>query len=137
MLPLPCACVSSSHLPAVTQNLGAPMLEKAFDGWNSTIFAYGQTGSGKSFSMTGSASLPGIIPQLNGEMFQRITASQAQQPEKKFLVTCSFMEIYNEVSPAARRRPVRQARWRRWSVTLSVPPAGAVRSVGPVDWEGL
>ena len=29
------------------RDLGAPLLAKAFDGWNATIFAYGQTGSGK------------------------------------------------------------------------------------------
>ena len=75
----------------------APLLDKAFGGWNGTIFAYGQTGAGKSFSMTGSSSLPGIIPQMNIEMFERIVASTATNPDKKFLVTCSFMEIYNEV----------------------------------------
>ena len=41
----------------VYQNLGAPLLDKAFGGWNGTIFAYGQTGAGKSFSMTGTASV--------------------------------------------------------------------------------
>ena len=81
----------------VYTNLGAPMLDKAFEGWNGTIFAYGQTGSGKSFSMTGTKEMQGIIPQLNEEMFQRITAEQSTNPEKKWLVTCSFMEIYNEV----------------------------------------
>ena len=81
----------------VYENLGRPMLDKAFDGWNGTIFAYGQTGAGKSFSMTGTNDLPGIIPQMNVDMFQRISQSQTANPEKKFLVTCSFMEIYNEV----------------------------------------
>ena len=81
----------------VYQNLGAPLLDKAFHGWNGTIFAYGQTGAGKSFSMTGTASMPGIIPQMNAEMFERIRESQSVNPDKKFLVTCSFMEIYNEV----------------------------------------
>ena len=83
--------------PTVYQNLGAPLLDKAFGGWNGTIFAYGQTGAGKSFSMTGSSSMPGIIPQMNAEMFERIAASTADNPNKLFLVTCSFMEIYNEV----------------------------------------
>lgn len=31
----------------------APLVEKAMNGFNSTIFAYGQTGSGKSFTMVG------------------------------------------------------------------------------------
>ena len=83
----------------VYANLGAPLLDKAFGGWNGTIFAYGQTGAGKSFSMTGApaAGLPGIIPQMNAEMFERIGASTDENPNKKFLVTCSFLEIYNEV----------------------------------------
>lgn len=42
----------------VYRDLGRPLLEKAFEGWNGTIFAYGQTGSGKSFSMTGAAAAP-------------------------------------------------------------------------------
>jgi len=80
-------------------NLGQPLLDKAFGGWNGTIFAYGQTGAGKSFSMTGAphAGLPGIIPQMNAEMFERIQASKEENPNKMFLVTCSFLEIYNEV----------------------------------------
>ena len=41
--------------------------------------------------------MPGIIPQMNAEMFDRIAASTAENPNKLFLVTCSFMEIYNEV----------------------------------------
>lgn len=45
------------YLPCISP--GAPLLDKAFQGWNGTIFAYGQTGSGKSFSMTGSPDQPG------------------------------------------------------------------------------
>ena len=77
-------------------DLGAPLLEKAFCGWNGTLFAYGQTGSGKSFSMTGSAEEPGIIPRMNTAMFGRIETMTADDPSRSVLVTCSFMEIYNE-----------------------------------------
>merc|ERR1711965_1122887 len=34
---------------------------------------------------------------MNGEMFERIEASRRDNPDKLFLVTCSFLEIYNEV----------------------------------------
>ena len=34
---------------------------------------------------------------MNEEMFTKIAATQAGNPDLKFLVTCSFMEIYNEV----------------------------------------
>jgi hypothetical protein len=33
------------------QDLGEPLLDNAFGGYNNCIFAYGQTGSGKSYSM--------------------------------------------------------------------------------------
>lgn len=90
--------------PDVYQNLGAPLLHKAFGGWNGTIFAYGQTGAGKSFSMTGSATMPGIIPLMNAEMFERIADSTAQNPNKLFLVTCSFLEICAIFGPAHAQR---------------------------------
>jgi hypothetical protein len=32
-------------------DLGGPLLDNAFQGYNNCIFAYGQTGSGKSYSM--------------------------------------------------------------------------------------
>ena len=86
----------ASEQTTLYEDLGAPLLEKAFCGWNGTIFAYGQTGSGKSFSMTGSADNPGIIPRMNTAMFERIGAVTAEEPSKSVLVTCSFMEIYNE-----------------------------------------
>ena len=46
----------------------------------------------RSFSMTGSKDMPGIIPQMNAEMFQRISDARDSNPDKKYLVTCSFME---------------------------------------------
>src|SRR5579871_4912530 len=33
------------------KDLGGPLLDNAFQGYNNCIFAYGQTGSGKSYSM--------------------------------------------------------------------------------------
>lgn len=35
------------------EDLGTPLLDNAFQGYNNCIFAYGQTGSGKSYSMMG------------------------------------------------------------------------------------
>ena len=86
----------TSDQATLYDDLGAPLLDKPFCGWNGTIFAYGQTGSGKSFSMTGPAEDPGIIPRMNTAMFGRIGAMTADDPSKSVLVTCSFMEIYNE-----------------------------------------
>lgn len=52
------------------QDVGSPIVNKALQGYNGTIFAYGQTGSGKSYSMMGDDEDPGIIPRLNEELFK-------------------------------------------------------------------
>lgn len=37
----------------VFKDLGVPVLQSAFDGYNTCVFAYGQTGSGKTYTMMG------------------------------------------------------------------------------------
>lgn len=89
-----------SNQQQIYDDLGRPQLEKAFGGFNSTIFAYGQTGSGKTHCMLGEATSKqhaGIIPRMTAELFQRIADESTAAPEKKFLVQCSYFEIYNEV----------------------------------------
>src|SRR5438552_1256081 len=44
-------------------DLGKPLLDNAFQGYNNCIFAYGQTGSGKSYSMMGYGEEAGVIPK--------------------------------------------------------------------------
>lgn len=76
-------------------DLGAPLLDNAFGGYNNCIFAYGQTGSGKSYSMMGYGEEYGIIPKICRDMFERISVMQ----EDKTLactVEVSYLEIYNE-----------------------------------------
>ena len=53
-------------------DLGKPLLENAFAGYNNCIFAYGQTGSGKSYSMMGYGEEEGVIPKICRDMFDRI-----------------------------------------------------------------
>eukprot|EP00054_Salpingoeca_dolichothecata_P019952 m.125031 g.125031 ORF g.125031 m.125031 type:complete len:681 (+) comp23441_c0_seq2:109-2151(+) len=94
----------------VYKDLGAPMLEKAMQGYNATIFAYGQTGAGKSYSMTGTDESPGIIPAMNKEMFRLI---QEAPENMKYFVTVSYLEIYNEhihdlLNPHGKDMKVRQ-----------------------------
>ena len=48
----------------VYSDLGHPVIEAAFAGYNSCVFAYGQTGSGKTYTMTGSGTSPGLIPRI-------------------------------------------------------------------------
>jgi len=53
-------------------DLGKPLLDNAFQGYNNCIFAYGQTGSGKSYSMMGYGEEAGVIPKICRNMFERI-----------------------------------------------------------------
>lgn len=76
-------------------DLGAPLLDNAFQGYNNCIFAYGQTGSGKSYSMMGYGEEAGVIPRICQDMFERITAMQKDK-NLSCTVEVSYLEIYNE-----------------------------------------
>lgn len=76
-------------------DLGKPLLDNAFQGYNNCIFAYGQTGSGKSYSMMGYGKEIGIIPNICQDMFRRISQMQADT-NLKCTVEVSYLEIYNE-----------------------------------------
>ncbi|KAK1947834.1 Kinesin-like protein KIF3A [Phytophthora citrophthora] len=90
-----------SKQESVFNDIGVPLLDRAFGGYNGTIFAYGQTGSGKSFSMTGVTGGPeameGLIPRVNRAIFERVAKERVDSPNMRFLVECSFFEIYNEI----------------------------------------
>ncbi|KAJ4194486.1 hypothetical protein NW767_009988 [Fusarium falciforme] len=77
------------------EDLGQPLLDNAFQGYNNCIFAYGQTGSGKSYSMMGYGKEIGIIPMICQDMFKRIESIQADGTTK-CTVEVSYLEIYNE-----------------------------------------
>ena len=73
-----------------------PIVDSIFQGYNGTVFAYGQTGCGKTFTMMGIIDyldLKGIIPNAFSPIFGFI---KTEGESKKFLVRCSFVEIYNE-----------------------------------------
>ncbi|KAL8918522.1 MAG: hypothetical protein Q9172_005392 [Xanthocarpia lactea] len=76
-------------------DLGAPLLDNAFQGYNNCIFAYGQTGSGKSYSMMGYGEEAGVIPRICEDMFRRITDYQKDK-NLTYTVEVSYLEIYNE-----------------------------------------
>ncbi|WPG97258.1 kinesin-like protein [Acrodontium crateriforme] len=76
-------------------DLGKPLLDNAFQGYNNCIFAYGQTGSGKSYSMMGYGPEEGVIPRICRDMFDRIDTKQ-QDKNVKCTVEVSYLEIYNE-----------------------------------------
>ncbi|MCJ1474354.1 kinesin-like protein Klp8 [Lambiella insularis] len=76
-------------------DLGSPLLDNAFQGYNNCIFAYGQTGSGKSYSMMGYGEETGVIPKICQDMFERITRIQEDE-NLNCTVEVSYLEIYNE-----------------------------------------
>ncbi|CAJ1371811.1 unnamed protein product [Effrenium voratum] len=86
-----------STQPQVFETLGMPLLDKAFEGYNATIFAYGQTGSGKTHTMMADRKSDdrGLIPRISDNLFQRV--SRLTSDSRKFLICCSFLEIYNEI----------------------------------------
>ena len=73
------------------------------EGYNGTMFAYGQTGCGKTHTMMGptsslevnspNADERGIIPRAVRHIFGFFDSADKSI---KFLVRCSYLEIYNE-----------------------------------------
>lgn len=107
---------------AMYTDLGKPVITQALDGFNGTIFAYGQTGSGKTHSMMGNEEYPGIIPQLNddlwvlvAEKFQQIDQNLKNDKSKtQYLITVSFLEVYNEevkdlLNPSDKKLNIRES----------------------------
>ena len=75
----------------IYNDLGAGLLDRAFDGYNCCIFAYGQTGSGKSHTMMGKDD-KGLIPRICDALFNRLNSLT----DVSCRVECSYLEIYNE-----------------------------------------
>ena len=69
------------------------IVQSTVEGYNGCIFAYGQTSSGKTFTMTGTRSSPGVIPQATAEVFSHVKS----YPDREFFFRLSYIEIYNEV----------------------------------------
>jgi hypothetical protein len=108
------AYYTESTQAQVYADVAQPLVDQALQGYNGTIFAYGQTGSGKTHTMMGSGDDHGIVPLMNADLFARVNARDIQNPtclrsgsspnfsavreaDIKYLVTVSFLEIYNEV----------------------------------------
>jgi len=86
----------SSSQKSVYDEVAFQMVESVFEGYNGTIFAYGQTGCGKTFTMMGDTKNPdklGIIPNTFNHIFGYINTEGVG---KKYLVRCSFIELYQE-----------------------------------------
>ncbi|NWX51844.1 KIF14 protein, partial [Steatornis caripensis] len=79
----------------IYKTLAVPLLERAFEGYNTCLFAYGQTGSGKSYTMMGFDEDRGIIPRLCEDLFTQIAEMDKQQVIL-YHIEMSFFEVYNE-----------------------------------------
>lgn len=78
------------------RHVALPVVEKVLNGYNGTIFAYGQTGTGKTYTMAGlqkADDTKGIIPNTFSHIFTQIGRASG---EKSFVVTVTYLEIYNE-----------------------------------------
>ncbi|CBH10213.1 kinesin, putative [Trypanosoma brucei gambiense DAL972] len=104
--------------PPVTQAalykmVGQPLLDHAFEGFNSTLMVYGSTGSGKTYTMMGDMDggflgededvlndgEEGIVPRLCREMFQKIRDRSVSLSDGGTLtwdVHASYVEVYCE-----------------------------------------
>ncbi|XP_051550144.1 kinesin-like protein KIF14 [Myxocyprinus asiaticus] len=78
----------------VYEKLARPLLERAFEGFNTCLFAYGQTGSGKSYTMMGFGEEAGVIPRFCEELFCRL--SRTETKEVSCHLEMSYFEVYNE-----------------------------------------
>ena len=80
----------------VYEETAGPVVAKALDGVNGTIFTYGQTGSGKTYTLTGGSSFEerGIIPRAIETYFR--TLRPRLRANHDIQCTVSYVEIYNE-----------------------------------------
>lgn len=87
------SCFGVSSTNSETYELvGKPVVIKAMEGYNGTVFTYGQTGSGKTWTMRGNSSDPGMMILCLDDIFSFIDKHQ----EKRYLLKVSYMEVYNE-----------------------------------------
>ena len=66
--------------------------------------------------MMGTEDCPGIIPRIGEELFFCVDKSLEECPDKKFLLTCSYLEIYNEalqdlLLPAGSKQGTKEAEY--------------------------
>lgn len=72
--------------------VGKPVVLKAMEGYNGTVFTYGQTGSGKTWTMRGSESDPGMMVLCIRDILEWIKA----HPDITYSIRIAYLEVYNE-----------------------------------------
>ena len=90
----------------VFEKIGKPIAASCLSGYNGTIFTYGQTGAGKTFTILGHqleniATISpeytnrGLLPRCFEYLFNAIQ-EEISQSDTKYLIKCSYLEIYQE-----------------------------------------
>ncbi|ORY99875.1 hypothetical protein BCR43DRAFT_125573 [Syncephalastrum racemosum] len=126
----------------VYQSAAAPLMHKFI--FNATILAYGQTGSGKTYSMgTGldNCAEPeneGIVPRCIVELFEKLQQRAEENPEYKYDVYVSFLELYNE-ELIDLLNPANAQKRRSNSGTNPAPTEVSIREdiAGNIYWSGV
>ena len=85
---------SSASNKDVYQKTARALISGVLNGQNGTVFAYGATGSGKTYTMIGTRNDPGMMPLSLMDIFDAI---RSMSGEYTFEVTCSYLEVYNEL----------------------------------------
>ncbi|KAF5291578.1 hypothetical protein FQR65_LT01891 [Abscondita terminalis] len=78
---------SYSSQQDVFKHVGLPLLEDLINAKNGLLFTYGVTGSGKTYTLTGDALDPGIVPLCIHTLFNSIGDKQA----RKYLIKSDHM----------------------------------------------
>eukprot|EP00762_Andalucia_godoyi_P005048 ANDGO_01394.mRNA.1 Osmotic avoidance abnormal protein 3 len=116
----------------------SPLIRRALEGFNATVFAYGQTGSGKTYTMEGYAytnarskpkidiesTVPeqlGIVPRAITFLFDEIENLRSENSGTEVSLSCSFLQIYNErvydllsdfsAAEPVDKQPILKVRW--------------------------
>lgn len=124
---------------AIFREAGRFIVDNCVAGYNGCLFAYGQTGSGKTYTMMGAEeggasgrgdAGRGLIQRVFEDLFARL----AKEKGAKYLLECSFLEIYNEtindlIEPSRSNLQVRESAEGPFVPNLSIHP---VQSVGDV-----
>ena len=86
-------CFGMNSTNAETYEIvGKPIVLKAMEGYNGTVFTYGQTGSGKTWTMRGCAEDPGMMVLCIRDILEWVKS----HPHIKYILRVAYLEVYNE-----------------------------------------
>lgn len=126
---------ASSTQEAVYNELGKPLLEQAFAGFNSTVLAYGQTSSGKTHTMIGDDAgeqegcqrrVVDVVLELSWYMYRGLKASEANAS----LASAYELEGVGDEMPPQILNQANRALPRGQQHTLTRSQTGARRPAG-------